>query len=582
MSVRDRQIAELHLAVLIQHAINKLNTIKQGYSAYIDMLLPEARNRLEQLEADLYSHLNTHENQKRFTWLCEKIDFERYLDKQFLEFLAVLRVQEIQDFVAKQDKMSKEILDRDTEFAKIYEIDKQESLKRIQELKNRIEKVVEILKEEIKKLNVEIELLQAQREVLINKKEYYIEKLDEIMVQIYKGCAQNNEMRMLDVGGYKLSYSDKIIAEQMEAHFLGKIKSGIISAENIDKEERKVISKYIYQNVPEHNQNLAGKNKIALMINSMHEQFQMLKMKQAAFPESQEVTKAIILVDKEVEVIDLSVDIKKKIKEDKENILQQMESNIDVLKEAGKNEIPLKKLLEINKEVSLLEKVQKEQGLLRAKINVHVQRKELGQESKLQSAMQHELSENAGQVMSHQQAFGYEPIAGQENEPGEELEPGQGQKLEQELQPGLEEILAPEANPGLGHPQDLEQAHPKEQFIGSDEENLDKAVSVSKNKLELIEDDLDLDLDDDVEPDISSNSPSANESPISHIKPAPEHSHNAEMSFLYKAMRSFVPENPVNNMENKKEVSSEKVKDDEPGLNEDESNNNDFTSKRRP
>lgn len=554
MGLKDQQIAALYLAVLCQHSINKLNAIDRKYSAFIDTLSPEARSLREQLEADLHPHLNNFENQKRFARLCEIFEFEKYLEKEFADFLAGVLAQEIEEFLAEQEKITKEKHQRETALAMVSEMDRKESLQRINALIERIEKVIKELKEEAQKLRAEIEVLQAIRDGLIKIIEKNTEKLDDLMVQIYRGCAQSEAVHIIDISGYKLNYSDKELAERMEIHFHGKIKSGVIPPENIENEERKVIKNLIYENTPKENLIAAGKEKIEKEIDAALARFQALEMKQNGFAESKEVTHTIIVAERKKEIVDIAIDVKRKILDITEQRIEHLEEHKDTLAHGNRNELSKDVVGQITGDVLSAENALRKLQL--AQTAKSTQKQALGQEPEREhQALAQDLEPGQGQVLAQKP----EPV--QEQVFAQELEPGYVQALVQEPEPGEASALAQEPEPGEA--ESLVPEQPQQQVKEERNNEVISTDDVSETKFEASDDDLDFE-----------------------DEPAPtqkKSSHNSVLDFFYAAKQNPVTENQAHShLAGKVEKPDSAEKDNEIRSESEEENNNDSAFRRRP
>jgi hypothetical protein len=218
MSIRSKQAAAFYLAAYSQSLIDQLELTEQNYSSHTSKLDPAQKSLKEQIEIILYPYLNTHENQKRFALLCEYFAFEKYLEKNILDYLACIRAEEIEEFVAEQEKLSKEKYNMQMELDKIHEMNRRDIVTHMQEFLVRIDKVISILKEQIEKLRIEIQELQEKRDVLVERAQENTRELDKVMVKLYRDCAQNNENIVLDIGGFQLAISDSIIINRIADH----------------------------------------------------------------------------------------------------------------------------------------------------------------------------------------------------------------------------------------------------------------------------------------------------------------------------------------------------------------------------
>ncbi len=140
MSIRDDHLATLYQAVFCQNPIAQLNLLKQKYAICVDILSPEGQSLWEQIESNLYSYLNTTENQNRFAILFAQIEYQKYLEKLFLDILLKLRAYEDAEFFLEQEKTLKEKNKEEQVLARMTEKEKKESLIRIQKILHHIKR----------------------------------------------------------------------------------------------------------------------------------------------------------------------------------------------------------------------------------------------------------------------------------------------------------------------------------------------------------------------------------------------------------------------------------------------------------
>jgi hypothetical protein len=136
----------------------------------------------------------------------------------------------------------------------------------------------------------------------------------------------------------------------------GKIESGEILPENIHQEERHIISDFFYQTVPKHNLDIAGVDKVEREIDKRHDIISNLLIKHKDFPAIKILKTSIISDKKEIEVIDIAIQVKQKIIEVKEKIVEvSQEIKEDILKKLEEEDIPKEEVCKKLEEVSRAE-----------------------------------------------------------------------------------------------------------------------------------------------------------------------------------------------------------------------------------
>jgi hypothetical protein len=354
----NKQMAKLYLSLLAQHSITQLNAIESKYSQYLNHLTTAQKSLKEQIEVGLYPYLNTWENQKQFNWLCEKIQFEVYLEQEYSIFLAVLKIKEVAEFLAGEEKKSKEKFQQENEFTSSTSMEKQELLNKIQALQKRAEEAVMQLQKQIEQLHSEIDKLQTKRNELAENVTMNSRILDKFMTAAYENLNLSNKVEVIEVEGISLSYSYDEIANDLAKHFKGKIESGQILVENIQQEERFIISRSIYQKIPEDKLATIDRRSLDKLIVNIHDKLKASLMTEENYAECQHLTKEILTDRKEIEFIDVAIKIKNKIIEVKKDEIAQINQLLTTIERAANNkEISAEAYIEASEKLHQIEEV---------------------------------------------------------------------------------------------------------------------------------------------------------------------------------------------------------------------------------
>lgn len=353
MSIRSNQIAALYLAMLDQHTINQLAAIDQKYAAYVSKLSPDSiRSTRDQLEADLNHYLLDEVNRKLFVAIQAIIDFNKYAEeKNFILFTEAMKTAKAEELLAEHERMLIEKHEKEMAWLRAYELNKKESLIRIEELEKRVKSLLEKIKAEIEELRNEIRMLEERRDFLVNRIEANTQELREVMTQAYRGYAENSEGRELLIGDHRIVYSGEKIDETLIIRLETILRDNNVSVDSINQIERGVISDYLYNNVPQY---LHGTHRSAIEqeIDKELSYLQNIKYSDNNFTRGQYLIQEIIADTKEKEAIEVEIVLKKVTLSAKEQEQKEVKSlQHDIIAIDQKKEIPKLVLLNITQQV---------------------------------------------------------------------------------------------------------------------------------------------------------------------------------------------------------------------------------------